>query len=732
MAFKFNPLGPPFDLVTTPGGSDTYVQYNDAGSFGGDANNTWNKTTKLATYTKSNLTTTVSSSVLMRTETAATTSVRIQNSPAIQFRANGWRTTGAGSNRTVDFYEYGVPSTGTNEVVGEWRLDYSLNGATASRGLQYATNVSDGVAAQQLTVNGFVKSIANNSSTIDTLQNFNLVNTSGTRTHITATFGSTIKWGIQVQSDGLAYYKSAGTSQGHYFQVGSAIGSTSDIVQIYSGGIYNYGGMFATGKVTAGSPDTNAKSYLNTYAGFSSKVKIIETTSYTVDNSAMLWLVNPINALCTGTATPCSNWTASGEATCNSHSTIGCSWTAEVTGNCSTANGTDSGTCTGLNAACVWESASCATAGNNTDQTTCEDQDNIYGGTCAWDTTTCPAFTSTAACNGQAGCTATVTGDCTTLSDGGGDGTNCATQPECSYDNGTGACTGSFFTSCAGNLCNGTFDTGNCTGTYTITPAFCGGTASCANMTASGSSACTAESPCTWATGADITLPLNTNANTGTSGNVSHEHSFVHVGDSGTATITANTGSSIMQYSNLKLYKKGDKVTVQHVYQTANCSVFVSEGTCTSTGCTWNPAVVCSDYNSQEANCLAAGCSYSDPNCTGAGTAANCSGTYTAQDMWVPINYDRSTNYVEKTAAYTITNEDDTVVWTSGTVNATLPLSADIVPRRPIYLKNRGTGVITLVTTSSQLIDGNASGTLVLNTDDAIELFPLAAGWVIL
>ena len=737
MGFVFNPFTGNLDNTgpsTTPAGSDTNVQYNDGGVFGGDANNTWNKTTKLATYSQSALASTTAVSHRLANTTAAVTGSRIQVSPATQWRGNGWRTVSGGSSRTVDFNAYTVPSTGSGEVIGEWRLDYSLNGATPARGLQYFTSTQDGVSTPRLDVNGFNKLIANNSSTIDTLSNLEINNPSGSRINQTYTFGSTIKYGVQVQDSGATYYKAAGSGATHYFQIGSGIESVSDIIQIYGGGIYNYGGMFATGKVTAGQADTSPRSYLNTYGGFAAKNKIIEDVSYTIDDTSYLWFLNPINSLCSGTATACSTYTASGEATCNSHSGVGCSWTAAVTEACSTASGTDSGTCTSLNAACIWESASCSTA-NNSDQATCEALDDAYGGTCAWDTSTCPSQTSTASCNAIVGCSADVSGDCTTLSDGGGDGTNCATQPECSYDSGSGVCSGSFFTACSGNLCGGTYNTGSCTGTYTITPAFCGGTALCSNLVSSGT--CAAEAGgCSWTSGSNITLPTATNAN---ESNTSHIHHFVHIGDSGTATISANTGSTIMQYSNLKLYKKGDKVSVSHTIQTAICGNILTEGACNAQSpCSWQAAVVCSTYNGDESGCNAqssAGCSYDTETstCSGAGSAAQCTGgSYNVSSMWVPFNYERSKNYVEKTAAYTFTNEDDVVNYTSGSVALTLPLSADIVPARPIYLKNRGGGTITLNTTSSQLIDGNASGTLTLTTGQEKTLFPLAAGWIIL
>ena len=53
MGFKFNPFTGTLDEVSagggggTPGGSNTQVQFNDSGAFGGDADLTWNKTTNV-------------------------------------------------------------------------------------------------------------------------------------------------------------------------------------------------------------------------------------------------------------------------------------------------------------------------------------------------------------------------------------------------------------------------------------------------------------------------------------------------------------------------------------------------------------------------------------------------------------------------------------------------------------------------------------------------------------
>ena len=61
MPYVYNPLldagldqtGAGGGAATTPGGSTTQVQFNDAGSFGGDVDLTWNKTTNLLTVTRS-------------------------------------------------------------------------------------------------------------------------------------------------------------------------------------------------------------------------------------------------------------------------------------------------------------------------------------------------------------------------------------------------------------------------------------------------------------------------------------------------------------------------------------------------------------------------------------------------------------------------------------------------------------------------------------------------------
>jgi hypothetical protein len=49
MGYKFNPTTGKLDIVSDPGGSNGQIQFNDNGSFGGDVDLTYNKTTNLLT-----------------------------------------------------------------------------------------------------------------------------------------------------------------------------------------------------------------------------------------------------------------------------------------------------------------------------------------------------------------------------------------------------------------------------------------------------------------------------------------------------------------------------------------------------------------------------------------------------------------------------------------------------------------------------------------------------------
>ena len=70
-----------------------------------------------------------------------------------------------------------------------------------------------------------------------------------------------------------------------------------------------------------------------------------------------------------------------------------------------------------------------------------------------------------------------------------------------------------------------------------------------------------------------------------------------------------------------------------------------------------------------------------------------------------------STGYAAKTGTYTLTATDHTIDCTTGTFTATLPTAVGCTGRE-YAIKNSGTGVITVATTSSQTIDGSTTYSL--------------------
>lgn len=81
-------------------------------------------------------------------------------------------------------------------------------------------------------------------------------------------------------------------------------------------------------------------------------------------------------------------------------------------------------------------------------------------------------------------------------------------------------------------------------------------------------------------------------------------------------------------------------------------------------------------------------------------------------------------------ALYTLDGSDELVNCTTGTFAVTLPTAVGFTGQ--YIIKNSGTGVITLNTTSSQTIDGVASGLQTLNQYDAITLRSDGANWIII
>ena len=87
--------------------------------------------------------------------------------------------------------------------------------------------------------------------------------------------------------------------------------------------------------------------------------------------------------------------------------------------------------------------------------------------------------------------------------------------------------------------------------------------------------------------------------------------------------------------------------------------------------------------------------------------------------------------YVAKVGVYTVAVTDLTVNCTSGTFALTLG-DAIATPYRIHHLKNSGSGVITIDTTTAQTIDGGASGSITLNQYDNLSVQSDGANWIIL
>ena len=685
------------------------------------------------------------------TQRKAISAATVQTSASQIWEGSAWSSNTA-TPVPVSFKAFTQGVTGSPGY-GIWRLQYSLNNAAYTNAITWDAK---GAASSKplTTLTGYAKIDSDNSSTIDTLQSLN-VSSSGNQNHIVMSFGATIRSGWSVNTAGTTEYKTAGASPFHNFNVGSSITSQTLIAQIYSSGFYNSYSNFNAGKVTAGNADQSVQTTLSSYGSLAVKGTLVTNSSYTLAETETFVYVDPSQAnVCTGTPATCISVLT--ESPCNARSGVGCSWFA---GNsCNDQSNTNESSCEDGRTGCTWVQVSCSAA-DNTDQSTCESQDDAYGGNCSWDTSTCPAYVLISTCQAESGCTANTSscsgfngssegtcefngecvwtgGDCTSFS--GTDQSTCESgHTGCTWNAGPDTCTGvydegstcagDYLTSCSGNLCNGDFNNGVCSGTY---GAYCQGTANCNNLTDDGSTACNAESGCAWTVGITVTLPTTANANRNGTGRI---YSILHVGETGTVQIVGQSGQPIFQYTTLPLLKKGDKVLLHNQNITFQCSLFATQTPCQAqTGCTWQTTVVCSGLG-DESSCNAqsgCGCSWDGMACSGTGCTTGCLGTYSNGAHWYAHSLERGLNYQSKTANYTLTDIDDVIDCTSGTFTLTLP-SAALNNGKTFYLKNTGSGTITLNTTSSQTIDGNASGTLTLTTGDSMTVISNNSNWVI-
>lgn len=104
-------------------------------------------------------------------------------------------------------------------------------------------------------------------------------------------------------------------------------------------------------------------------------------------------------------------------------------------------------------------------------------------------------------------------------------------------------------------------------------------------------------------------------------------------------------------------------------------------------------------------------------------------GVETFTDLRTSGSFTRS--YSAKTTTYSIVSTDSIIDCTSGTFTVTLPTAVDCIGK--VYdIKNSGTGVITIATTSSQTIDGGSSGTITLDQYEGITVVSNNSNWIII
>lgn len=86
-------------------------------------------------------------------------------------------------------------------------------------------------------------------------------------------------------------------------------------------------------------------------------------------------------------------------------------------------------------------------------------------------------------------------------------------------------------------------------------------------------------------------------------------------------------------------------------------------------------------------------------------------------------------SYSEKSANYTITNEDNTINCTANTFTVTLPTAVGITGKK-YTITNTGSGIITLATTSSQTIQGEL--TQLIYTNETFDVMSTGSNWIVI
>jgi len=111
----------------SPGGSDTQIQFNNAGAFGGVAGLTANTSTGAVTQLQTSLGSTSAAGLTLTNTTAAAAGAQ-QVSPATVWTGQGWKTNATAASYAVEFRVYTLPVQGSSAPTGTWTLQSQIAG----------------------------------------------------------------------------------------------------------------------------------------------------------------------------------------------------------------------------------------------------------------------------------------------------------------------------------------------------------------------------------------------------------------------------------------------------------------------------------------------------------------------------------------------------------------------------------------------------------------------------
>lgn len=664
-------------VASPPGGSNTQVQYNDGGVFGGDSYFDYNETSN-------------------RLSVFGTLGSEVVSNGTFTGSASGW-TVGSGyaySSNTVVKNSNGTAAltqTLSAYVLREYLLTYTISNWTVGTVTPTVTGGSltgtavgaNGTYTERFiaaTSNGVLTFTPSNTArfTIDsvsvkplkgtnTASNINTgglsiegewsngspgttrgmtVNNDGSNSWTDYRFAGTLRSAIGATSSGEVSQYASGGNYFSYYYGNSGLTSNSMFNYNYPTAFVHYGGGWFSSNVMAGATYAPTSTF-QTKGSTALEIKRI-TSSQSIDGTATIWLSDATTAAaCTGTpSSACSSW--GNQTDCEKWDAHGaCAWNAGTS--CSVYdNESGMGTCSGTSG-CTVVTASCS---GGYDESSCISQDDSYGGSCSWDGTdcsgigdegTCGSTTGCSTnysdcssyndnyggCTGQSGCTSSSSTDCSAYD--GTDQSTCEANSGCYWDGMSNCymtCSGSYYTGCTGTYytCNGNYNTGSCSGTY---GSGCTGTSSCSGI--DDSTNCGLETGCTWSSVLNLTLPDGESS--------PHRNYWIYNDATGGADtiVYPYAGQTVDATSSTVLSAYKDRIHIAYYKQTKDCSVY-NEGACTPSGCSKNYSY-CS-WNSGDNTC------YGDASCTGIGDQstcestqyyASCSGTEIIRKNWYKI-----------------------------------------------------------------------------------------------